>query len=163
MEILELENLIDSEIEQYKQIEQLYIEKKEILMQAKSVELLKIDAKILDVIQQISNISAKRKEISEKLGIMTPSLSEIIGLLRTKDPESVPRFEQKQKTVRELSKKISTLEKANLELTQHGLQFTNKTLEAILKGASLSNQEYNEHGKSVQADLPEMSSIVEDV
>ena len=94
---------------------------------------------------------------------MTPSLSEIIGLLRTKDPESVPRFEQKQKTVRELSKKISELERANLELTKHGLQFTNKTLEAILKGASLNNQEYNEHGKSVQAELPEMSSIVEDV
>ena len=163
MEIPELENLIDSEIEQYKTIEKLYVEKKEILLHAKSDELLKIDAKILDVVQNISNISAKRKEVSEKLGIMTPSLSEIIGLLRTKDPESVPRFEQKQKTVRELSKKISELERANLELTKHGLQFTNKTLEAILKGASLNNQEYNEHGKSVQAELPEMSSIVEDV
>ncbi|HIU85594.1 TPA: flagellar export chaperone FlgN [Candidatus Spyradomonas excrementavium] len=163
MEILELENLIDSEIEQYKTIEKLYVEKKEILLHAKSDELLKIDAKILDVVQNISNISAKRKEVSEKLGIMTPSLSEIIGLLRTKDPESVPRFEQKQKTVRELSKKISELERANLELTKHGLQFTNKTLEAILKGASLNNQEYNEQGKSVQAELPEMSSIVEDV
>ena len=163
MEILELENLIDSEIEQYEQIEQLYIEKKEILLHAKSEELLKIDAKILDVIQNISNISAKRKEISEKLGIKTPSLSEIIGLLRTKDPESVPRFEQKQKTVRELSERIAKLEKSNPELTKHGLQFTNKTLEAILKGASLSNQEYNAHGQSVQAELPEMSSIVEDV
>ena len=30
MEILELENLIDSEIEQYKTIEKLYVEKKEI-------------------------------------------------------------------------------------------------------------------------------------
>ena len=92
MEILELENLIDSEIEQYKTIEKLYVEKKEILLHAKSDELLKIDAKILDVVQNISNISAKRKEVSEKLGIMTPSLSEIIGLLRTKDPESVPRL-----------------------------------------------------------------------
>ena len=95
MEILELENLIDSEIEQYKTIEKLYVEKKEILLHAKSDELLKIDAKILDVVQNISNISAKRKEVSEKLGIMTPSLSEIIGLLRTKDPESVPRFRTK--------------------------------------------------------------------
>ena len=58
MEILELENLIDSEIEQYKTIEKLYVEKKEILLHAKSDELLKIDAKILDVVQNISNISA---------------------------------------------------------------------------------------------------------
>ena len=163
MEILELENLIDSEIEQYKKIEELYIEKKEILMHAKCEELLKIDAKILDVIQSIGNISAKRKEISEKLGIMTPSLSEIIGFLRIKEPESVKRFEEKQKTVRELSKRISNLEKTNLELTKHGLQFTNKTLEAILKGASPSNQEYNAHGQSVQSEFPGMSSIVEDV
>lgn len=162
MEILELENLIDNEIEQYKVIEKLYIDKKEILMKADCDGLLKVDSKILDVVQNINKIAQKRKDISEKMDIMTPSLSEIIGYLKNKDENAAKRFDEKKTTVNDLAKSIDSLEKINIGLTQHGIQFTNKTLEAILRGAAVSTKEYNEHGKNISNENLEISSIVEE-
>lgn len=162
MEILELENLIDNEIEQYKIIEKLYVDKKEILTQAKSEELLQVDAKILDVVQNISNIANKRKNISKKMNLMSDSLSEMIGFLKTKDADAAKRFEEKKVVINELTQSIVLLEKTNMDLTRHGIQFTNKTLEAILKGAAVATQEYNEHGKNISNENLEMSSIIEE-
>lgn len=162
MELTQLENLIDEEIEQYRTIEKLYVDKKEILMKADSENLLKVDSKILDVVQNINNIADKRKEVSEKMGILTPSISEIIGYLKAKDAQAAIRFEEKKNIVKELSQRITDLERANLELTQHGLLFTNKTLEAILKGAGMATQEYNDQGRNISNENLEMSSIVEE-
>lgn len=161
-QILELENLIDNEIEEYKSIEKLYIDKREILKSAKSEELLKIDSNILDVVQNIDKISSKRKTLAQKMDIMSSSMSEIIGFLKSNKSPAVTRFEEKKNELCELSKKISELEKINFDLAKHGLQFTKKTLEAIFKGAAVSTQEYNASGQSISTAKPEMSSIIEE-
>ena len=57
---------------------------------------------------------------------------------------------------------LSKLEKLNLELTKHGINMTNKTLEAILKSVSISTNEYDKRGKNIAGENLEMSSIVEE-
>ncbi len=162
--ILELENLIDSEIEEYKKIEILFIEKKEILSQSRRNELLDIDTRILDVIQSISNIADKRENVSKDLNLGICSITEIVSYLTDKnvDPGIITRFKEKQVQIQEMSHRIATLDKINAELAEHGLEFTTKTLEAILKGFKLSNQEYNEHGRSVPLEPLDISSIIEE-
>ena len=74
----------------------------------------------------------------------------------------VERFEQKKKDINELSKRITKLEKLNLELTKHGINMTNKTLEAILRSVTISTNEYDKRGKNIAGEHLEMSSIVEE-
>jgi hypothetical protein len=161
-QILELESLINQEIEEYKNIEKLYIDKKEILIKADGEKLLGIDSLILDAVQNVNNISTKRKSLSEKMNIMTGSMSEIIGFVKSKDKTMAQRFEEKKKEINRLSERLADLDRVNAALAQHGIQLTNKTLEVILKGLAVPNQEYNKHGQSVSPEQPEMSSIVEE-
>ena len=163
-QIAELENLIDSEVEEYKKVEILLTEKKEILSNAKSDELMDVDLRLLDVIQNISNVSIKRENVSKSMNLGICSISEIIKYLKEKsfDEAIIRRFEEKQSLIRNLSERISELEKINKELTEHGIEFSNKTLELILKGITVSNQEYNEHGKSIPSEPLDFSSIVEE-
>ena len=84
-QVVELENLIDSEIEEYKKIELLLLEKKEILSNAKSEELMDVDLRILDVIQNISNVSIKREDVSKDMNLGICSISEIIKYLKEKN------------------------------------------------------------------------------
>lgn len=160
--IQELEQLIDIEIEQYENIVRLNTEKKEILIKADSEALLKIDLQILDVIQIINNACEKRKALCEKMDIMTSSMSEIIGYLKNVDADAAVRFESKKKIINDYAKQIADLERTNQELTKHGIEFANKTLDAILKGFTVTSQEYNEHGRSVASEELKISMIEEE-
>ena len=160
--IQELEQLIDTEIEQYENIVKLETEKKEILIKADSEALLNIDSQMLDVILIINNTSEKRKALCEKMNIMTSSMSEIIGYLKNVDTEAAERFEEKKVLINDYAKKIGDLERTNIELTKHGIEFANKTLDAILKGFSVTPQEYNEHGRSVSGEELKISMIEEE-
>lgn len=161
-DIRNLENYIDEEITGYKEIEKLYMDKKEILIYGKSNDLLNIDSQILKTLQGINNTVSKRVGLLSKLNIKKPNMSEIINFLTQNDPSSVERFKEKKRVINELSQKISKLEKLNLELTKHGINMTNKTLEAILKSVTVSTNEYDQRGKNISGENLEMSSIVEE-
>lgn len=161
-EILTLEKLVDEEIERYKEIEKLYTDKKEILISGKSSDLLNIDSQILNTFRNINNIALKRISSLEKLEIQNPSMSAIIDFVKDKDISIAKRFEEKKNHLGNISENIKKLEKVNLDLTKHGINFTNKTLEIILKGAAVSTTEYNQRGQNISGENLEMSSIIEE-
>lgn len=161
-DILSLEKIVEEEISGYEKIEKLYMDKKEILIRGKSDDLLNIDSKILNTFQNINKIAMKRVGILNELDIKTPNMSAIIEFANKNNPEIAKRFEEKKKIINELSSNISKLEKLNLELTKHGINITNKTLEAILKSLTVTTNEYNQRGQNIAGEHLEMSSIVEE-
>lgn len=157
-----LENIIDKEIDGYKNIEKLYIDKKEILIHGKGTDLYEVDTKIIDTYKNINNLSETRKSITKSMNIPTFSLTDLINKIRTEDEVTAKKFEQKRDEVKELAQKIYKLEKINVELVKHGIYITNKTIEAMLKGVSISTKEYNNKGKNISNEQLEMSSIIEE-
>ena len=161
-QIKELENLIDKEIDGYKNIEKLYTDKKEILIKGKATDLYDVDAKIINTYKTISDLSEARKNVTKSLDIPTFSITDIINKIKNTDEQTAKKFEQKKAEVNELAKRIYKLEKINIELTKHGLLLTGKTIEAMLKGVTTVNNEYNAKGQNITDDRLKMSSIVEE-
>lgn len=161
-DIQELENIVDNEINGYKNIEKLYVDKKEILIQGKAQELYDVDSKIEDTYKSIHNFSEARKNLSKKLNMPTFSMTDIINNLKETDKEAAVKFEQKKETVNKLAKKIFELEKTNLELLKHGSKITSKTLEIILRSLKPTTKEYNQKGQNIANEALEISSIVEE-
>ena len=160
--IQELENLIDKEIDGYKNIEKLYTDKKEILIHGKGTDLYDLDAKIIDTYKQISDLSEARKNVTKSMDIPTFSITDIINKIKNTDEQAAKKFEAQKAQVNELAQRIFKLEKINLELTKHGIYLTNKTIEAMLKGANAVNKEYNQKGQNISNEQLKMSSIVEE-
>ena len=161
-QIKTLENVIDKEIDGYKNIEKLYVDKKEILVKGKSTELFDVDAKIVDTYKSINSYSEMRKNISKALNMPTFSLTDIINNIKEQDAQAAQNLEKKRDEVKELSHRIFELEKINMELLKHGMHVTNKTLEIILRGLKPITEEYNKNGKNITKDQLEMSSIIEE-
>ena len=161
-QIKELENLIDKEIDGYKNIEKLYTDKKEILIKGKATDLYDVDAKIINTYKTISDLSEARKTVTKSLDIPTFSITDIINKIKNTDEQTAKKLEQKKAEVNKLAKRIYKLEKINIELTKHGLLLTGKTIEAILKGVTTVNNEYNAKGQNITDDRLKMSSIVEE-
>ena len=160
--IKELENIIDKEIEGYKNIEKLYADKKEILIHGKSTELYDIDAQIMDTYKKIHNTFEERKTLTGELNIPTFSITDIINKIKNQDTESAKKLEAKKAEVNNLAHKIYELENANKELIKHGMHITNKTLEIIIRGLKPITNEYNQKGQNITKDQLEMSSIIEE-
>lgn len=161
-QIKELENLIDKEIDGYKNIEKLYTDKKEILIKGKATDLYDVDAKIINTYKTISDLSEARKNVTKSLDIPTFSITDIINKIKNTDEQTAKKLEQKKAEVNKLAKRIYKLEKINIELTKHGLLLTGKTIEAMLKGVTTVNNEYNAKGQNITDDRLKMSSIVEE-
>lgn len=161
-QIKELENLIDKEIDGYKNIEKLYTDKKEILIKGKATDLYDVDAKIINTYKTISDLSEARKTVTKSLDIPTFSITDIINKIKNTDEQTAKKLEQKKAEVNKLAKRIYKLEKINIELTKHGLLLTGKTIEAMLKGVTTVNNEYNAKGQNITDDRLKMSSIVEE-
>ena len=157
-----LENIIDKEIDGYKDIAKLYADKKEILIHAKATELFNVDEEIKNVYKRINNLSNERKKITVAMQMPTFSLTDIINRIKEEDKETAQKFEQKREQVQTLAKNIFELEKVNLELIKHGTHVTNKTLEIIIKGLKPITNEYNQNGKNITKEKLEMSSIIEE-
>ncbi len=161
-QIKELENLIDKEIDGYKNIEKLYTDKKEILIKGKATELYDVDAQIVNTYKTISDLSEARKNVTRALDIPTFSITDAINKIKNTDEKTAQKLAQKKAEVNELAKRIYKLEKINIELTKHGLLLTGKTIEAMLKGVTGVNDEYNAKGRNITDDRLKMSSIVEE-
>ncbi|MBS4759934.1 MAG: flagellar export chaperone FlgN [Clostridium sp.] len=160
--IEKLENIIDTEIKGYKNIEKLYADKKEILIHGKGTDLFAIDEKITDEYKNISSCAEARKNLSKTMNIPTFSMTDIINNLKETDAIAAKKFEEKRETVNKLAHRIFELEKTNLELLKHGMHVTNRTLEIIIKGLQPITKEYNQKGQNITKNQLEMSSIIEE-
>lgn len=95
--IEKLENIIDTEIKGYKNIEKLYTDKKEILIHGKGTDLFAIDEKITDEYKNISSCAEARKNLSKTMNIPTFSMTDIINNLKETDAIAAKKFEEKKK------------------------------------------------------------------
>lgn len=161
-QIKTLENLIDREIDGYRNIEKLYVDKKEILIHGKGTDLYDVDSKIVNTYKNLNDLSDKRKTITKSLNIPTFSMTDLINNIREQDIQTAENLEQKRVEVKELAQKIFQLEKVNIELVKHGIHMTNKSIEIILNGASAITKEYNQKGQNISKEQLEMSSIIEE-
>lgn len=91
-----LENLINQEIDEYKNIEKLYADKKEILVHCKTAELYKIDSQITDTYKKIKNLSSMRKNVTKSMNMLSFSMSDIIKKLKEQDEAAAKKFEEKK-------------------------------------------------------------------
>lgn len=160
--IEKLETIVDKEIDGYKNIEKLYVDKKEILINGKGTDLYDVDSKIVNTYKSLSDLSEIRKNITKSMNITTFSMSDMINSIKKEDEKAAKKFEEKREEVNKLAKRIFELERVNLELVKHGIYLTNKTIEAMLKGVSSVTKEYNNRGKNISKEQLEMSSIVEE-
>ncbi len=161
-QIQKLENIVDKEIDGYKNIEKLYADKKEMLIHGKVNDLFNIDAKITDTYKNINDCSEARKQMARNMEVQGFSLTDIINKIKTQDAEAAKKFEEKKEEVNVLAQNIFKLEKVNLELLKHGIHVTGKTMEIILKSVKPVTEEYNQKGKNITKNQLEMSSIVEE-
>ena len=161
-DITKLENIVDKEIDGYKNIEKLYVDKKEILMRGKGTDLYDIDSKIINAYKNLNDLTEVRKTITKAWNIPTFSMTDLINFVKKEDVVAAENFAKKKEEVSTLAKKIFELERTNLELVKHGIFLTNKTIEAMLKGVSSVTKEYNRKGQNISKEQLEMSSIIEE-
>lgn len=161
-QIQTLENIIDKEIDGYKNIEKLYTDKKEILISGKSTNLYDVDAKISDSYKKLHNAFEARQKLTKAMDIPTCSMTDIINKIKELDKTAAEKLESKKLEVNELAQRLYKLENTNMELLKHGMHVTNKTLEIIIKGLKPITNEYNQRGQNITKEQLEMSSIVEE-
>ena len=161
-QIQTLENLIDKEIDGYKNIEKLYTDKREILISGKSTNLYDVDAKISDSYKMLHNAFETRQKLTKAMDIPTSSMTDIINKIKEQDKAAAEKLESKKQEVNELAQRLCKLENTNMELLKHGMHVTNKTLEIIIRGLKPITNEYNQRGQNITKDQLEMSSIVEE-
>ena len=161
-QIQTLENLIDKEIDGYKNIEKLYTDKREILISGKSTNLYDVDAKISDSYKMLHNAYESRQKLTKTMDIPTSSMTDIINKIKEQDKAAAEKLELKKQEVNELAQRLYKLENTNMELLKHGMHVTNKTLEIIIRGLKPITNEYNQRGQNITKDQLEMSSIVEE-
>ncbi len=158
----ELKKSIYEEIQLYKTLDELFEEKRKVIISNKAEDLLKVDEKILNVVDSIKSAVNHRQTLSKILADKNLSISEMIELAKTSAPTLVGEFEAAQNQIIELSNEIARKERIIKELLRHGMNLVNKTLNLISNAVSMAG-DYNRTGKNVQSDIDRISSIVEEV
>lgn len=161
-QIKTLENIIDKEIDGYKDIEKLYMDKKEILIHGKSEELMNVDEKIMNAYKGLNNSLEARRVVMKSMEMPTFSMTDLINKIKSADEEAAKNFEAKKTEANKLAQRIFELDRINLELIKHGMHVTNKTLEIIIRGLKPITNEYNQKGQNITKEQLEMSSIIEE-
>lgn len=161
-QIKTLENIIDKEIDGYKDIEKLYMDKKEILIHGKSEELMNVDEKIMNAYKGLNNSLEARRVVMKSMEMPTFSMTDLINKIKSADEEAAKNFEAKKTEANKLAQRIFELDRVNLELIKHGMHVTNKTLEIIIRGLKPITNEYNQKGQNITKKQLEMSSIIEE-
>jgi len=158
----ELKNLIDEEIQLYRVLDTQFEEKRKILISNNADELLKIDEKILNTVDEIKSAVYHRQTVSKLVAGKDLSLSEMISAAKESAPELAGEFEIAKDQIAKLSEEIARKERIIKELLRHGMNLVNKTLNLISNAASIAG-DYNRTGKNVQSSIDRISSIVEEV
>ena len=104
-DITKLENIVDKEIDGYKNIEKLYVDKKEILMRGKGTDLYDIDSKIINAYKNLNDLTEVRKTITKAWNIPTFSMTDLINFVKKEDVVAAENFTKKKEEVSTLAKK----------------------------------------------------------
>lgn len=159
----ELEKYINDEIVLYRDLEALYKEKEEILVNRKVDELFVIDSKIVNKGKSLAPIVNKRKQVFDMAFGGETSMSRLISECEKEDSAQAKRFSEMKKEVNTLVESLKQLEYVNNELTKFGIKITNKTMQIILNNINIPTNDYNNQGKLSNQEIQNLSSISEEV
>ena len=158
----EINDIIQKQIDVYKNIKDLYNEKRNILIAGDLTLLEKMDNEIRTRANEINNYESKRKSLCIDLGLNeNSSLSEIINYA-LKNNYNVESFVKNKKTINNLIGEIMELDKINRALIAKTSEIIDSTISIITNNAFVNTNEYNSLGKRVETSGLELSSIIEE-
>lgn len=158
----EINDIIQKQIDVYKNIKDLYNEKRNILIAGDLTLLEKMDNEIRTRANEINNYESKRKSLCIDLGLNENSgLSEIINYV-LKNNYNVESFVKNKKTINNLVGEIMELDKINRALIAKTSEIIDSTISIITNNAFVNTNEYNSLGKRVETSGLELSSIIEE-
>ncbi len=153
---------LDKEQEAYEALKELFKEKKELLIKAKSDDLGVIDNKILAVNDSIVKLNKVRQQASIDLIGKDGCMSDIIRFAEANQPEfKEPLMLRKVKICNNFDE-LLLLNNQNVELINHGIVMTDKMLETIVDAFAPQGSIYNEAGKTDTHDL-DMWTVNEEI
>lgn len=145
--------ILDQELEAYTKLKDLFQEKKELLIKAKSEDLGVLDNKILAVNDSIVKLNNSRKKIAGELLNEEASMSDFIKLAEESNEEFVEPLMLRKVKICNISEELVLLNNQNVELIKHGITITNKMLETIVDAFAPQGSIYNGAGKTDSHDL----------
>lgn len=158
----EINDIIQKQIDVYKNIKDLYNEKRNILIAGDLTLLEKVDNEIRTKANEINNYESKRKSLCIDLGLNENSgLSEIINYA-IKNNYNEESFVKNKKTINNLVGEIMELDKINRALIAKTGEIIDSTIRIITNNAFVNTNEYNSLGKRVETGSLELSSIIEE-
>lgn len=154
--------MIDCAITAYEELLELYIEKKQALLDADRDNLAVVDEKIMVHVKTISGLNEKRELYCKENGIESVKITELIELAKEEMPGFEEEFEKQKVKIREVADKIALIDRTNVELIQHSLTMSDKMLDIIMSAAMPQKDNYDRHGKNIDNSELSIGSIVED-
>ena len=158
----EINDIIQKQIDVYKNIKDLYNDKRNILIAGDLTLLEKVDNEIRTRANEINNYESKRKSLCIDLGLNENSgLSEVVNYA-TKNNYDAQNFINMQKIINNLVGEIKELDKINRALLVKTSEIIDSTIKIIINNAFINTCEYNNTGKKVENSGIELSSIIEE-
>ena len=158
----EINDIIQKQIDVYKNIKDLYNDKRNILIAGDLTLLEKVDNEIRTRANEINNYESKRKSLCIDLGLNENSgLSEVVNYA-TKNNYDAQNFINMQKIINNLVGEITELDKINRALLVKTSEIIDSTISIITNNAFVNTNEYNSLGKRVETSGLELSSIIEE-
>jgi len=158
----ELIKILDELISAYEVMAKLYEEKKASLIKNHYDELGVLDNRIIENYEHLKFLNNKRKILSNELGDENMNLSTLIELASQKDEHLAEEFSLRKVKINELSSQLLLLEKTNVELINHGLILSEKSLSMYIDAVEPQANLYDKSGKNVDTTGITMSSVVEE-
>ena len=153
---------IDKELEAYEKLRDLFKEKKELLIQAKSDDLGVLDNKILALNNSIVKLNEARKNCSIELLGKEGCMSDFIALSEEHEPELKEALMLRKVKICKTFEDLALLNNQNVELLKHGMTITNKMLETIVDAFAPQGSIYNGAGKTDSRDY-DMWTVNEEI
>lgn len=154
--------ILDKELDAYSKLRDLFQEKKELLIKAKSEDLGVLDNKILAVNNSIVKLNNSRKKVAGELINEEATMSDFIRLADEVAQEFKEPLMLRKDKICNISDELVLLNNQNVELIKHGIIITNKMLETIVDVFAPQGSIYNGAGKTDTHDL-DMWTINEEI
>lgn len=143
-ELTQIYETFKKEIQEYKELRDLYLQKKECIIAQDVDGLNDTDIQITQKVSKIKEINAKRQVPENE----QRTLSSLIEIAKDVDTELYELLIAKKEEVEQLAKELATLEKTNYELLKQGMNLTLKMFNKMMGSNYTPTDEYNSKGKT---------------
>ena len=154
---------LDKELEAYSRLKELFIEKRELLKQAKSDDLGVVDNKILATNNAIVKLNKARQAASIELLGKDGCMSDFIEFADQNQPDQKEALMLRKDKICNISEQLMILNNQNVELIKHGITITDKMLETIVSAFAPQGSIYNGAGKTTETHDLDMWTVNEQI